>query len=156
MNNDRISEIRARYEAAIKHLAEHKAGNWEAHYARDMEHALAEIDRLTEALEAAKHGTVDCASAEHEVNGKCLGYGRSENDDEPCEQCAACPKCTAYEAETKTIQEWAALDGIVVLDPDGFDRSDPYVLEREVTKAEYLAGIWRCTIMPLPASPKGE
>lgn len=111
----------------------------------------AELDRLTEALEASKRVTVDCRSAEHQADGKCLGYGRGENDDEPCEQCANCPQCTAYAPEMKTIQEWAELDGICVLDPDGFDRSDPYVLEKEVTKAEYLAGIWRCTVMPLPA-----
>lgn len=113
-----------------------------------------EIDRLTEALEIAKRGHVDCMSAERQADGKCLGYGRGENDDEPCAQCSNCPQCTAYEPERKPINEWAALDGICVLDPDGFDRSDPYVLEREITKAEYLAGIWRCTVMPLPAAPE--
>lgn len=114
----------------------------------------AEIDRLTEALEIAKRGHVDCMSAERQADGKCLGYGRGENDDEPCAQCSNCPQCTAYEPERKPINEWAALDGICVLDPDGFDRSDPYVLEREITKAEYLAGIWRCTVMSLPAAPE--
>jgi hypothetical protein len=113
-----------------------------------------EIERLREALEIAKRGHVDCMSAERQADGKCLGYGRGENDDEPCAQCSNCPQCTAYEPERKPINEWAALDGICVLDPDGFDRSDPYVLEREITKAEYLAGIWRCTVMPLPAAPE--
>lgn len=48
-DQQRITEITARCEAATKHLAEHKAGGWEAHYSRDMSTALAEIDRLTEA-----------------------------------------------------------------------------------------------------------
>lgn len=30
-------------------------------------------------------------------NGKCLGYGRGENDDEPCEKCKVCTLNTAYE-----------------------------------------------------------
>jgi len=35
-NIDRLNEIMQRCEAAKRHLAEHRAGNWEAHYARDM------------------------------------------------------------------------------------------------------------------------
>lgn len=34
--SERIQEIRARCEAAQRHRAEHKAGNWESHYAKDM------------------------------------------------------------------------------------------------------------------------
>ena len=116
----------------------------------------AEIVRMTEALEIEKRGHVNCMSAERQSDGKCLGYGRGENDDEPCAQCATCPQCTAYEPEMKTIQEWAKLDGIFVYDPDGFDRSDPLLWEKEITKAEYLAGIAFCTVLPLPAAPKGE
>jgi hypothetical protein len=107
-------------------------------------------------LKEAMRTRADCFSAERQSDGKCLGYGRGENDDEPCVQCANCPICTAYEPEKKSINEWAAMDGICVLDPDGFDRSDPYVLEREITKAEYVAGIERCTVMPLPAAPEDQ
>jgi hypothetical protein len=48
--------------------------------------------------------------------------------------------------ERKTVQEWADLDGIEIWDPDGFDRSDPDLWERKVTKEEYLAGISYCTV----------
>lgn len=39
----------------------------------------------------------DCYSAEHYADGTCLGYGKSEYDDEPCEECKVCPKNSAYE-----------------------------------------------------------
>ncbi len=32
-------------------------------------------------------------------NGKCMGFGRSEEDDEPCEPCKKCKYCTSYEEE---------------------------------------------------------
>lgn len=118
-----------------------------------LEQAEAEVERLREALEIAQQGYVDCMSAERQTNGACLGYGRSDCDDEPCEQCRECPQNSAYEQE-KTISEWAALDGIKVYDPDGFDRTDPLLWERKITKAEYDAGIMRCTVMPLPAPPE--
>ena len=38
----------------------------------------------------------DCSTAEWQ-GGKCLGYGRSDTDDEPCEGCKACPKQASYE-----------------------------------------------------------
>ena len=37
----------------------------------------------------------DCESAER--NGdKCLGYGKSEHDDEPCDACKTCSKQSSY------------------------------------------------------------
>ena len=48
--------------------------------------------------------------------------------------------------EVKTLQEWAKLDGIKILDPDGFDRTDMQLMERKFTKEEYQAGIMMCTI----------
>ena len=47
---------------------------------------------------------------------------------------------------TKTLQEWAALDGIQMLDPDGFDRTDDKLFERQFTKEEYDTGLIKCTI----------
>lgn len=32
-------------------------------------------------------------------NGKCMGFGRSRSDDEPCEACRKCKYCTSYEEE---------------------------------------------------------
>jgi hypothetical protein len=48
--------------------------------------------------------------------------------------------------ETKTLDEWAKLDGITILDPDGFDRTDHHLWERQFTKAEYDKGLCNCTI----------
>lgn len=38
----------------------------------------------------------DCSTAEWQ-GGYCLGYGKSDTDDEPCEVCKACPKQASYE-----------------------------------------------------------
>ena len=46
----------------------------------------------------------------------------------------------------KTLQSWAALDGIKIIDPDGFDRTDTYLFERLFTHEEYKAGIVKSTI----------
>lgn len=32
-------------------------------------------------------------------DGKCMGFGRAEKDDEPCEACKKCKYCTSYEEE---------------------------------------------------------
>ncbi len=32
-------------------------------------------------------------------NGKCMGFGRSEDDDEPCQPCQRCKHYTSYEKE---------------------------------------------------------
>lgn len=34
-------------------------------------------------------------------NGKCMGFGRSEEDDEPCQPCKRCKYCTSYEKEAE-------------------------------------------------------
>lgn len=34
-------------------------------------------------------------------NGKCMGFGRSEEDDEPCQPCKRCKHCTSYEEEAE-------------------------------------------------------
>jgi hypothetical protein len=55
---------------------------------------------------------------------------------------------------TKTLDEWAALDNIRIIDPDGFDRSDPDLMTKQFTKEEYKKGIFKCTLMCIP--PKYE
>jgi hypothetical protein len=50
-------------------------------------------------------------------------------------------------SDTKTLQEWASLDNIVILAPDGFDRTDPQLFERKFTKEEYQKGLILCTIL---------
>jgi hypothetical protein len=49
----------------------------------------------------------------------------------------------------RTLQEWAALDGIRIIDPDGFDRTDPLLMERKFTREEFCRGIFLCTVTAL-------
>jgi hypothetical protein len=49
-------------------------------------------------------------------------------------------------AEVRTIQEWAAKDGMVMLDPDGFNRKDPLLMYRKFTQEQYDAGVGVCTM----------
>lgn len=70
----------------------------------DSKRLVAEVERLTvenstlkRAIEIAKRGYVDCMGAERQKDGKCLGYGHSGQDDEPCEQCKVCSINSAYE-----------------------------------------------------------
>jgi hypothetical protein len=42
--------------------------------------------------------------------------------------------------EIHTIKEWGEITGIVVLDPDGFDRGDPKLHERMFTRAGFMRG----------------
>ena len=51
------------------------------------------------------------------------------------------------EPEKKTINEWASIDGIIIVDPDGFDRSDLDLFNRLYTRSEYEEGIMLCSIM---------
>ena|GEM_PF-4714816 len=55
-----------------------------------------EIEQLKRELEIARHGYVNCVTAQREADGACLGFQISEQDDEPCEQCKCCPMCTGY------------------------------------------------------------
>ena len=50
-----------------------------------------------QAIAATLGRGVDCSKAEHDAGG-CLGFS-SVNDDEPVDQCKACPKYTSYEVE---------------------------------------------------------
>jgi hypothetical protein len=55
-------------------------------------------------------------------------------------------------AGKKTLREWLGLmpDGIDIIDPDGFDRTDPMMMIREYTREEYLLRAYQCTILPHP------
>ena len=48
--------------------------------------------------------------------------------------------------DRKTLKQWADMDGIKILDPDGFDRTDPLLWERLFTRGEFNKGIIYCTI----------
>lgn len=48
--------------------------------------------------------------------------------------------------ERKTIKGWEAETGIQILDPDGFDRKDPYLYERLFTYEEFVDGAMYSTI----------
>ena len=50
-------------------------------------------------LKAEKHKP-NCSSAEHNPStGKCYGYGRNENDDEPIDACKVCERYDSYGIE---------------------------------------------------------
>lgn len=63
--------------------------------------------------------------------------------------CAKACEVESLSGALHTINEWAALDKIQILDPDGFDRSDPMLFERKITLNEYRRGLPFCTIAPL-------
>lgn len=57
--------------------------------------------------------------------------------------------------DLKTIQEWASLDGIEIIDPDGFDRRDPLLWEKKISLEEFQRGKLLCTIAPLGWRERG-
>lgn len=48
--------------------------------------------------------------------------------------------------EKHTISEWEILKDIIVLDPDGFNRSDPELYKRLFTEAEFEKCLMSSTI----------
>jgi len=46
----------------------------------------------------------------------------------------------------KTITEWEKETGVKILDPDGFDRSNPNLYDLEFTKEEFIKGVLGSTI----------
>lgn len=63
----------------------------------------------------------DCSTAEWQ-GGYCLGYGKSDTDDEPCDTCKACPKQANYDDDKC---EWC--DKILTL----FTNSGKYMPENQ-------------------------
>ena len=50
-------------------------------------------EKIIKLLESQTEHKPDCEHAEHDSGG-CLGYGRSEQDDEPIDACKECEKYT--------------------------------------------------------------
>ena len=62
------------------------------------------VEVCKKAVEKQKQKAL-CDSAEKYSDGKCVGYGKSETDDEPCEMCKRCNLYTGHEeleSEEKT------------------------------------------------------
>lgn len=56
-----------------------------------------EIGTVEECREAVEKQKVFCESAEKYADGKCIGYGKSEMDDEPIEMCKRCKLYIGFE-----------------------------------------------------------
>lgn len=54
--------------------------------------------------------------------------------------------------EMKTVKEWDAIyssvDGYRIIDPDGFDRSDPLFHTRTYTEEDFVRRRTQCTMVP--------
>ena len=46
----------------------------------------------------------------------------------------------------RTIEQWSDIKGIRIIDPDGFDRTDPKLYEKLFTEEEFEKGLLNCTI----------
>lgn len=46
---------------------------------------------------------------------------------------------------TKTISEWDKIFNVEIMDPDGFDREDPWLHKKLFTRAEFEHGMNRST-----------
>lgn len=53
----------------------------------------------------------------------------------------------------QTINEWAAEEGYTVLDPDGFDRSNPGLMSTRISKEEFDSCVMQSTTVDLPIGP---
>lgn len=53
---------------------------------------------------------------------------------------------TQMSEELRTISEWEKHTGITILDPDGFDRSDPFLEKRLMTKEQFIKGAMESTL----------
>lgn len=49
-------------------------------------------------------------------------------------------------AKRRTIKQWCKFYGIIMADPDGFDRKDIHLFERYFTRAEFDEGLYKCSI----------
>ncbi len=58
----------------------------------------------------------------------------------------------AYHLRRRSIAEWEPIFEVKILDPDGFDRSDPDFYSRRYTYEEFAAALPLCTQM----STKGK
>ena len=51
--------------------------------------------------------------------------------------------------ELRTPQQWAARDGLMILDPDGWRYDDAPPFNQPISRAEYDQRISECTIGPI-------
>ena len=56
-----------------------------------------EVGTVEECREAVEKQKVFCDLAEKYSDGKCIGYGKSEMDDEPLEMCKRCKSYVGFE-----------------------------------------------------------
>lgn len=56
-----------------------------------------EIGTVEECREAVEKQKALCESSEKYADGKCVGYGKSEMDDEPIEMCKRCKSYVGFE-----------------------------------------------------------
>lgn len=55
-----------------------------------------------------------------------------------------------------TIKQWGDITGIIVLDPDGFDRKDRHLMERLFTYDEFMHGCMTSTVQRPRYNPDGD
>lgn len=51
--------------------------------------------------------------------------------------------------QQKSIVDWARERGYIILDPDGFDRTNPNVMTDPITEEEFNKGFMLCTIQKI-------
>lgn len=45
-----------------------------------------------------------------------------------------------------TIKEWESLLKVNILNYEGFDKSDPLLFEKKISKEDFEAGLVKCTV----------
>lgn len=53
----------------------------------------------------------------------------------------------------RTIEQWSDIYKVVVLDPDGFDRTDPDLYKKRIDQKTWEVGLMRSTINPIRLVP---
>lgn len=47
--------------------------------------------------------------------------------------------------KAKTIEQWSKIKNVTILDPDGFDRTDPNLFTNKYTEEEFFYGMIQST-----------
>ena len=96
-----------------------------------------------------------------EVRCKCnaiilTGYWSIKTCDNCKVQCYAMPRAVIFgqgmeigdpRVKRQTLKDWCIEKHIIILDPDGFDRKDPKLFERDFTEQEFETGCMRSTVI---------
>lgn len=113
------------YDPAGKVYTGDKIDNLEVTYLLDMNQLPGQTRRYSQNMVCMSLRQMrtepDCSTAEWQ-GGYCLGYGKSDTDDEPCEGCKACPKQASYDDDKC---EWC--DKVLTL----FTHSGKYIPENQ-------------------------